>query len=143
MQLNKLSSLHQQIQISSGSELDSTQPQLDFIRNIFINNQGWAKNNIKITAWSQYSCCWEPPTSLKELQQNSTIQELPQRGQVMWLGPEGPKAPILGRHVSTCATIFRLRVLLYLRASYQCVNQYIRPVRQSACATIPLESGRI
>ena len=29
------------------------------------------------------------------------------------LGTEGPKAPTLGRHVSACATILRLRALLY------------------------------
>ena len=33
-------------------------------------------------------------------------------------GTEGPKAPTLGRHVSACATILRLRALLYLRASH-------------------------
>jgi len=33
-------------------------------------------------------------------------------------GTEGPKAPTLGRHVSVCATILRLRALLYLRASH-------------------------
>ena len=33
-------------------------------------------------------------------------------------GSEGPKGPILGRHASACATILRLRALLYLRASH-------------------------
>ena len=35
-------------------------------------------------------------------------------------GTEGPKAPTLGRHVSACATILRLRALLYLG----CVRYY-------------------
>ena len=33
-------------------------------------------------------------------------------------GTEGPKAPTLGRHVSACATILRLRALLYLCESH-------------------------
>ena len=33
-------------------------------------------------------------------------------GQARGLGPEGPKAPTLGRHVSACATILMLSVLL-------------------------------
>ena len=33
-------------------------------------------------------------------------------------GSEGPKGPTLGRHVNACATILRLRALLYLRASH-------------------------
>ena len=33
-------------------------------------------------------------------------------------GSEGPKGPTLGRHASACATILRLRALLYLRASH-------------------------
>ena len=37
-------------------------------------------------------------------------------------GTEGPKALTLGRHVSACATILRLRALLYLG----CVRYYIR-----------------
>ena len=35
---------------------------------------------------------------------------------------EAPKAPTLGRHVSACATILRLRALLYIG----CVRYYIR-----------------
>ena len=38
-------------------------------------------------------------------------------------GTEGPKTPTLGGHVSACATILRLRALLYLRASHQCVRR--------------------
>ena len=33
-------------------------------------------------------------------------------------GSEGPEGPTLGRHASACATIIRLRALLYLRASH-------------------------
>ena len=33
-------------------------------------------------------------------------------------GSEDPKGPTLGRHVSSYATIHRLRTLLYLRASH-------------------------
>ena len=60
-----------------------------------------------------------------------------------------------GRHVSACATILRLRALLYLRALVYC--NFLREVRlggwgsegptlgqyMSACATIPLRSGSI
>ena len=35
------------------------------------------------------------------------------------------RALTLGRHVSACATILRLRAPLYLRESHQCVRQYI------------------
>ena len=70
-------------------------------------------------------------------------------------GTEGPKAPTLGRHVSACATILRLRALLYLRALVYC--NFLREVRLggwgsegptlgqyvSVCATILLGSGRI
>ena len=35
---------------------------------------------------SQYTCCWPPPPPLNFVLQNYTIQELPQRGQVRWLG---------------------------------------------------------
>ena len=33
-------------------------------------------------------------------------------------GIEGPQGPTLGKHVSECATILRLRALLYLCASH-------------------------
>ena len=33
-------------------------------------------------------------------------------------GTEGPQAPSLGRHVSACPTILRLRALVYLPASH-------------------------
>ena len=60
-----------------------------------------------------------PPQKVaNRIRQRGCILNVTYRGQVRWLGPEGPKAPTLGRHVSACATILRLRALLYLRASY-------------------------
>ena len=72
------------------------------------------------------------------------------------LGGWGSEGPTLGRHVSACATILRLRALLYLRALVYC--NFLREVRLggwgsegpkgptlgqyvSACAIIPLGSG--
>ena len=43
-------------------------------------------------------------------------------------GTEGLKAPTLGRHISACATMLRLRALLYLA----CVCYYV------ACVTLGL-----
>ena len=47
-------------------------------------------------------------------------------------GIEGPKGPTLGRHASACATILRLRALLYLG----CVRYYTCVRHISACASI-------
>ena len=82
---------------------------------------------VHIGALSQNRIHWAPtpPTPLQNCAFKINICIYPQRGQVRWPGPEGPKAPTLGRHVSACATILRLRALLYLRASHQCVRQYI------------------
>ena len=79
---------------------------------------------------------------LKKQKQNLTIDVLPQRGQVWWLGPEGLQAPTLGRHVSVCTTILRLRALLYqvtCATILGCVCYYIRLhalLCQVSCATI-------
>ena len=61
-----------------------------------------------------------PPTPLQKCAFKIYICIYPQKGQVRWLGPLGPQAPILGRHVSACATILgsvryyiRLRALCY------------------------------
>ena len=48
------------------------------------------------------------------------------------LGGWGSEGPTLGRHVSACATILRLRALLYLG----CVRYYTFVRHISACASI-------
>ena len=80
---------------------------------------------VHVGAPSQNRIHWAPTPPLQNCAFKIHICIYPQRGQVRWPGPEGPKAPTLGRHASACATILRLRAVLYLRASHQCMRQYI------------------
>ena len=76
---------------------------------------------------------WEPPPPRKKLQIEFAREAAYRMSLIeVRLGGWGSEGPTIGRHVSACATILRLRALLYLG----CVRYYTCVRHISACASI-------
>ena len=76
---------------------------------------------------------WLPPPPYKKLQIEFAREAAYRMSLIeIRLGGWGSEGPTLGRHVSACATILRLRALLYLG----CVRYYTCVRHISACASI-------